>query len=142
LETYILKELKNPTNIVTLLTDLVDPTPNFLNNMPAALDATQAAADPMKKAVNDQMAKQFMQRIDALRTNIAKVCGLVWGQCTTGLQDEIKSENDYNSKASTYDTPWLLEAVKKKSSGVATRGNKYLNMLNVLTHFSAILFKE
>jgi len=29
LETYILKELKNPTDIVTLVTDLVDPTPNF-----------------------------------------------------------------------------------------------------------------
>ena len=136
LETYILRELKNPTDIVILVTDLVDPTSNFLNNMPTpAFDATEAAADPMKKAVNDQMAKQFAQRIDALRTNIAKVYGLVWGQCTTGLQAEIKSEDDYNSKASAYDTLWLLETVKKKSSGVATRGNKYLNMLNVLTHF-------
>ena len=136
LETYILKELKNPTDVVTLVTDLVDPTQNFLNNMPKpAFDATQAAADPMKKAVNDQMAKQFAQRIDALRTNIAKVYGLVWGQCTTGLQAEIKSEDDYNTKASAYNTLWLLKTVKKKSSGVATRGNKYLNMLNVLTHF-------
>jgi len=42
------------------------PTPAF--------DAAQAAADPTKQAVNDQMAKQFVQRIDALRTNIAKVC--------------------------------------------------------------------
>ncbi len=51
------KELKNPTDVVTLVTDLVDPTLNFLNNMPKpAFDATQAAADPMKKAVNDQMA--------------------------------------------------------------------------------------
>ena len=78
LETYILKELKNPTDVVTLVTDLIDPTSNFLNNMPKpAFDATQAAADPMKKAVNDQMAKQFAQRIDALRTNIAKVYSLV-----------------------------------------------------------------
>ena len=136
LETYILKDLKNPTDVVTLVTDLVDPTQNFLNNMPKpAFDTTQAAADPMKKAVNDQMAKQFAQRIDALRTNIAKVYGLVWGQCTTGLQAEIKSEDDYNTKASAYNTLWLLKTVKKKSSGVATRGNKYLNMLNVLTHF-------
>jgi len=29
-----------------------------------AFDATQAA-DPMKKAVNDQIAKEFAQRIDA-----------------------------------------------------------------------------
>jgi len=136
LETYILKELKNPTDVVTLVTDFFDPTLKFLNNMPKpAFDAAQAAADPMKKAVNDQMAKQFEQRIDALRTNIAKVYGLVWGQCTTGLQAEIKSEDDYNTNASTYNTQWLLEIVRKKSPGVATRGNKYLNMMNVLTHF-------
>ena len=52
-----------------------------------------------EKTVNDQMAKQFAQRIDALRTNIAKVYGLLWGQCTTGIQAEIKSEDVYNSKA-------------------------------------------
>jgi len=70
--------LKNPTDVVTLVTDLVDPTLNFLNNIPKpAFDATQAAADSIKKAVNDQMAKQFAQRLDALRTNIAKVYSLV-----------------------------------------------------------------
>ncbi len=65
LETYILRKLKNPTDIVTV-TDLVDPTSNFLSNKPKpAFDATQAAADLMKKAVNGQIAKQFAQRIDA-----------------------------------------------------------------------------
>jgi len=72
------------------------------------------------------MAKQFAQRIEALRTNIPKVYGLLAA---------IKSEEDDNRRALAYDTLWLLETGKKKSSGVTTRWDKYLNMMNVLTHF-------
>ncbi len=48
---------------------------------------------------------------------------------------EFKSEQDYDQHSAAYDTLWLLETVKRISSGVVTRGNAYSNMLNVFAHF-------
>ena len=136
LELYVLKEFTNGRDVVTIITDLVDPTQAFINNMPAPVfDAAQVQANPMMSMVNEQMAKQFAISINTLKTNITKIYSLVWGQCTPGLQAEIKSEHEYNQRAAVYDTLWLLQAVKRISSGVVTRGNGYSNMLTIMTNF-------
>ena len=136
LETYVLKTLPNAVDVISIITDLVDPAEDFLKKMPKPVFTEQEASqDAMKKAVNDQMAKQFAQRIGILQTNTARIYGLVWGQCTNALVAEIKSQKDYDTNAASYNALRLLGAVKKLSSGVATRGNKYANMANVLRHF-------
>eukprot|EP00591_Stephanopyxis_turris_P014741 CAMPEP_0195535818 /NCGR_PEP_ID=MMETSP0794_2-20130614/44994_1 /TAXON_ID=515487 /ORGANISM="Stephanopyxis turris, Strain CCMP 815" /LENGTH=341 /DNA_ID=CAMNT_0040669067 /DNA_START=481 /DNA_END=1503 /DNA_ORIENTATION=+ len=104
--------------------------------MPAPVfDAQQVQANPMMNMVNEQMARQFAISINTLKTNITKIYSLVWGQCTAGLQAEVKSEQDYEQHAAVYDTLWLLQTVKRISSGVITRGNSYSNMLKVLSNF-------
>ena len=136
LENHVLRNLTNAGDVVTIITELVDPTQAFIDNMPdPVFNAQQVLNNPFRQAVNDQMAKDFARSIHVLKSNVTKIYSLVWGQCTSALQSEIKSIDDYDVHAATYDTLWLLKTVKRVSSGVVTRGNGYSNMLNVISRF-------
>ena len=136
LETCILKELKNPDVVVGLVTDFIDPNITVLHNMPEPVFSQAEVQDnPMKAAVNDQIAKIFENSIGIVRSNVAKIYGIIWGQCTPGLQAELKSLDDYDAHAATYDAVWLLRESMKLAAGVATKGNPYANMFDVMDHF-------
>ena len=137
LENYILKNLSNATDVLPLLKNLQDPTIDFVkNNMPAPhFTEEEIKIDAMKKAVNDQIAKQFAIRIGTLNTNVTKIYGYIWGQCTPGVQADIKSKKDFETESSKYNALWLLLEVKKISAGVYTRGNGYRSMYEILNYF-------
>ena len=57
------------------------------------------------------------------------------GQCTPGVQANIKSKKNFETESSKYNALWLLLEVKKISAGVDTRGNGYRSMYEILNHF-------
>ena len=136
LKTYILKALKNPADVVGLVTDFIDPNITVLHNMlEPVFSQAEVQDNSMKAAVNDQIAKTFANSIGIVRFNIAKMYGIIWGQCTPNLQAELKSLDDYNAHAAPYDEVWLLREAMKLAAGVATRGNPYANMFDVMDQF-------
>ena len=93
LENYILKNLSNATDVLPLLKNLQDPTIDFVkNNMPAPhFTEEEIKIDAMKKAVNDQIAKQFAIRIGTLNTNFTKIYGYIWVSVPPGYKRTSKA---------------------------------------------------
>ena len=103
------------------------------------LDPTAASYTTDEQAVIDELKellaperKTFVDRKAILSQNLAKLFGLVWGQCTPKLREDIMGRTDYVTKLTEYDCLWLLEKVKSASSGADRGQYKYLSYLRAL----------
>mgnify|MGYP003321274356 CR=1 FL=1 len=63
-----------------------------------------------------------------LKSNMVKVYGLVWGQCSAALQSYIKGLDSYEDKSDGFDVLWLLGELKKATSGIDAKVNSRLTM--------------
>lgn len=131
---YILSNFQNPGDIVPLARDLSNPMPRLMRNMPtlpklmrdygmdpSVSDADRSADDQAivneLKTLLDTERKSFVTRKAALESNLPKLFGLIWGQCTPTLQQDIRNLPDYGVKADRHDCLWLLEHLKKCTAG-------------------------
>ena len=61
--------------------------------------------------------KAFINRKSTLQANYPKLFGLIWGQCTPTLQQELQSMPKYKESYEQRDCLWLLNELKRCSSG-------------------------
>ena len=77
--------------------------------------------------------KLYARRIKNLKDNKQTLFGVVWGQYSSGLQEVIKGDDDYEVSASTFDVIWLLEKGKLVSSVIDQKSNKYLTFFQAMS---------
>ena len=68
-----------------------------------------------------------------LRRNLEKFYGLIWGQCSTGLQAYIKGTSAYATMSPIINVVWLLHELKKATSGIDDKANVYVNMHDAMS---------
>lgn len=71
--------------------------------------------------------KTFVDRKSILMQKLAKLFGLIWGQCTPKLREDIMGKAEYTVKATEYDCLWLLEKAKSSSLGADRGQYEYLS---------------
>ena len=76
--------------------------------------------------------KTFMSKRGILKNNITKLWGVVWGQCTDALKEDIIGIEEYETKLDDYDTLWLLQQVKQCSAGADKTQHEYLTILKAM----------
>ncbi len=57
-----------------------------------------------------------------------KAYGLVWGQCSSQLQEYIKGRSSFEAESSKSNILWLLQELKKATTGVDSKVNAWMNM--------------
>ena len=72
---------------------------------PKSLEDT---ADQIEKESQRERIKQFVPREYLLRSNMEKLHGILWGQCSSAIQATIKGINEYEDKSDDFDPIWLL----------------------------------
>ena len=70
-----------------------------------------------------------------LRQNQIKLWGVVWGQCSSALQTEIKGDDDFIGALGKYNTVWLLSKLKLVATGIDKSVNPYQALVNSITFF-------
>ena len=135
LGTYIISNLKDGGDIQPLYTNLVDPNDNFTTKYkPTKPDyGTSGIIDEVDLEIYREEVKQFVQRKTNMRRNIEKAYGLIWGQCSAGLQTYIKGLLNYETASSAFDPLWLLREIKKATSGIDDKANAYVSMHDAIS---------
>lgn len=144
---YVLANYKYPSDIAYLVKELKSPMKKLMKDMPSlnklketwGLDPNaitystdeQAIIDDLKELLGPER-KTFVDRKSILTQNMAKLFGLIWGQCTPKLREDIMGNVDYNTKATEYDCLWLMEKTKSASSGADRGQYEYLSYLRAL----------
>ena len=74
--------------------------------------------------LTEEEEKSKVKVFQQTKDNLVKIYGLIWGQCSAGLQTAIKGEDGYDDAVDSHDVVWLLESVQKVVSGLDTKANK------------------
>ena len=132
LKNYILSNFDDAKDVVPIVEELRDTMQDVLNDEPIEL-APGEEKSRVKLWLKQEEVKRHMKRITNLRNNKETLYGLVWGQCSAGLQASIKADDDYEQQSKLFDCVWLLERAKLISSGIDEKSNKYCTLLKALT---------
>ena len=68
----------------------------------------------------------FIERKSTLDQNISKLYGLVWGQCTPSLKEDIIGLDDYGVNSNEYNCLCLFQYLKESESGADIPQYEYL----------------
>ena len=137
-EQYIIKNFKNPADVVNIVKQIEDLTPKLMKNIPkkssikSDFGDVSSLSDKEKKDIDDavdelhtQSMKLFAVRRQQLKENITKIYGIIWGNCTHLLQNQITSHTDYENKSQSFDAVWLMEQVKLAAQGIDNKQDIY-----------------
>ena len=136
LKTHALTSFDDAKDIVTLLEQREDPADAIVKEAPKDL-VTNKDSD-VEKWMNLERCKTYMRRLETLENNKQTLYGLIWGQCSHGLQEVVKADDDYKKKAKDFDCAWLLEKLNLVSAGVDKKANKYSTLVRAITAFVTI----
>ena len=122
LESYVKKNLDYYEDVLCLITDGKDPTKKLDDERKNLLTPDQkskvAAGDVIELALMKDVISRYGNRQVALKKNIGKLYELVWGQCTTSVKTLIKGETDYDDNKKKNNVKWLIEQLRRITSGV------------------------
>ena len=77
--------------------------------------------------------KSFISRKATLQSNFPKLFGLIWGQCTLALQQDLRNLPKYKESYESRDCLWLLNELKKSSSGSDSTQHEVLTFIRTIT---------
>ena len=144
---YVLANYKHPSDIAHLVKELENPMRRLIRSMPTTkslmidwgLDPDDTSPSAEDKAIIENLnellgseRKTFTERRSILSQNLAKMFGLVWGQCTPKLREDIMGMKEYQEKSSEYNCLWLLENLKTAVSGADRGQYEYLSHIRAL----------
>ena len=133
---YVVINFKDGGDIQPLFTDLIDPTSEFqAKNKPIKPEGNEEEENPdeVDLEIYKEEVKQFVQRKMNLRRNLEKSYGLIWGQCSAGLQAYVKGTSAYATMSVIFNVVWLLHELKKATSGIDDKANIYVNMHDAMS---------
>ena len=137
LKIYALTNFKEAKDIIQIIENFEDPKDTIESEQPTDLTDTEKV-NQVTLWLKQERVKEYLARLKALKNNKESLYGLIWGQCSTGLQEVIKQEDKYFSSAADFDCVWILEKVKLISSGIDSKSNKHANLIKALSSFCNI----
>jgi len=87
-------------------------------------DAREARNKDMYESVELLLKSEltdYTKRAVLAKSKMASLSGIVIGQCTDTLQEQIRAEDEYETNSSNYDSIWLIKTLKKVISGVTAQ---------------------
>ena len=132
---YVLRELKNAADVVSVVRDMTNPSDDFANkHMPKDLTEKRKKSD-VQVQVQQQRIKMYASREAEVTHNMTKIYGLVKGQCSHSLKTVLKQEEEFDEKDKEQDILWLLERLKEITSGLDMKSNKRCNLFDAMLAF-------
>ena len=136
LENYVMRTFDNGSDVIGIITELKDPADDFeARYMPKDIDEEELKKSAVKRTIHDQRCKAYVLREDKMVAAKSKIFGLIWGQCSVGLQAVIRHMDEYNTKKEGQDVIWLLKQVKVSTSGLDEKTNKFLQYHQAILRF-------
>ena len=137
LKNHVLVSFNDAKDIVELLETGKDPESDIIAKAPK--DLTGGKEDSkVEEWMNLEKVKIHVKRLQTLGNNKQTLYGLIWGQCSSGLQEVIKADDEYKAKAKVFDCVWLLEKTNLVSAGVDEKANKYCTLIRAITAFATM----
>ena len=134
---YLTANMTGAKDVIKTVLDRDDTFKRIDVDMPKDL-SDQDATSTVKVLLKTEEVKKFGNRRQLARDNLVKIYGLIWGQCSSGLQTSLKGEQGYDAAVDDHDVLWLLENVQKVVAGVDMKANKLFVEQETLITFTTM----
>ena len=134
---YLTSNITGAKDVVKMIVDGDDMLKRIDKEEPIDLTEDEEKSK-VKVLLKTEEVKKFGARRQQAIDNLVKVYGLIWGQCSAGLQTAIKGESGYDDATDSHDVVWLLRNLQKVVSGVDTKANKLYVEQEALVAFTTI----
>ena len=151
LHEHVLANYKFPSDIAYLVKEMSNPVHNLMKSIPTLsklkkewdmegdesllAEEEKSTIEDLKELLSPEQ-KAFVDRKSTLTQNLSKLYGLIWGQCTPKLKEDVMGMDEYEVKSNEYACLWLLEKVKATSSGADRAQYEYLSYIRALRNLS------
>ena len=81
--------------------------------------------DPVQQSLFNERIKRYVRKEEDLNQHLQQTYPIVWGQCTTTLQNKLRTIKDYQRVHNEQDTIELLKAIRDTSFHVEANKYKY-----------------
>ena len=135
--TYLTSNLTGARDVVKTIIDKDNVMERIEKEMPEDLTVEEAKS-AVRVLLKTEEVKKFGARRQLAKDNGVKTFGLLWGQCSPGLQTSIKGESGYEDAVDSHNLVWLLETVQKVVSGVDTKASKLYVEQEALVAFTTM----
>ena len=99
---YLTANMTGSKDVVKTILDRDNTLDRIANDIPKDLTAEEAKS-PVQVLLKMEEVKKYGNRRQLAIDNLVKVYGLVWGQCSSGLQTSLKGKQGYEAAADDYD---------------------------------------
>ena len=133
---YVVNKLKNGDSLVE-----VTKTPNAktIENFQEKNKPKELCDEDKESTVNVEMreedTKECVKDLRLLKSNLKKLYGIVFGNCTESVQMMVRTDSEHEQKAEIFDHDWLLQKVKTIVSGLGTKLNLRVSLHDVVVNF-------
>lgn len=108
LEGYVNKNLKFSEDLAPLFaTDMNSPSVELPADLPIDPAPTRMAEMIWKETV-----KEHVKRTQELRSNLATVYAVIWGQCSEAMRVKLRSLDEHTARSTQKDCYWMLKHIK------------------------------
>ena len=134
---YLTSNMTGARDVVKTVTDRDDALERIDVDEPVDLTEEEERSK-VKVMLKTEEVKKFGARRQLAKDNLVKVYGLIWGQCSPGLQTAMKGEDGYDDALDGHDVLLLLENLQKVVSGVDTKANRLYVEQEALVAFTTM----
>ena len=82
-----------------------------------------------------ERVRQYIDREAQLVSNMNKLYGIIWGQCTPGLKSVLKGNEDFFYKSKKFDLLWIMQEKKNITTGMYVKLNKLASLYHCIRSF-------
>ena len=129
LDGYVRKTLKYSEDLAPLFADTMAVP---MVDMPDDLDDD---AGLTMKMIFAEEVKTYVKRNHTLKSNLATVYAVIWGQCSDDMKAKVKTHDDYKDKTANNDCFWLLKQIKSITLQFDQSRNGFIALLDAQTSF-------
>ena len=133
--TYVLSNLKDGGDVMPLFRRLENPTTSFDKKRKPKSLTDEQKQDPVNVDIYKEQIKIYVSRQCSLTRNTEKCYGIIWGQCSAGLHARIKGHVNYEDKSIDLDVVWLVQELKKATSGIDNMSDPRDTLIDSLAVF-------
>ena len=150
---YVLTHTKHPEDIAPILLDREDPKVAMRKSMPTMgsvarsldfewyeqndMEASSPKESARMKESNEDVREQLkgllateLSEFSKRRSNIdgaaANLWGVITGQCSQQILEQLKAQSDYEAKSRAFDCVWLLNTLQLLSAGTDQASNPFV----------------
>lgn len=116
-----------------------DLAPLFADNMEVPMVAMpeDPGDNPGKTAemIFAEEVKEYVKRTRTLKSNLATIHAVIWGQCSEAMKAKIKAHDDYKDKSAANDCFWFMKQIKAITLQFDEKRNGFISLLDARTSF-------